>query len=373
MNLVFREVTEAQERDAVARLRYRIHVAELGKRPAEADHVREMLVDAHDRDSVLLAAFDGDAPVGTVRLTPGAVITPDSAWWHFYQFDEFYDYRSCARSVTSRLMVLPELRGTVVAAQLLAMAYQRGRELGTVFNFMHCAPGLVAIHEQMGFRRYTNGARDPEVGYRIPMVLVADDCSYLSSQRSPFASLSLKYPADPRNAAWFTQRFGTRCGLSTARTLGVARFAELIAESCGQNRSRALTGLDDDELAVVLESAVLHHFDPQFRVLKRGDRGGDLFLILQGEVTVGANASSTHSPAAVIGPGDSFDEYAYLGGGPCGADVTALAAVTAISLSHESFGKLQRKHPALAFRLVLNLALAASHRFEITHLQELAA
>ena len=56
MSLVFREVAEAQERDAVARLRYRIHVAELGKRPAEADHVREMLVDACDHDSVLLAA-----------------------------------------------------------------------------------------------------------------------------------------------------------------------------------------------------------------------------------------------------------------------------------------------------------------------------
>ena len=369
MNLVFREVTEAPERDAVARLRYRIHVAELGKRPAEADHAREMLVDRHDDDSVLLAAFDGNAPVGTVRLTPGTAIPPGSAWWSFYQFDAYADYDDHARSVTSRLMVLPELRGTLVAAQLLAMAYQRGRELGTVFNFMHCAPCLVAVHEQMGFRRYTNGAQDPEVGYRIPMVLVADDRSYLSSQRSPFAGLSLKYPADPGNAAWFTQRFGTGCALSTARTLGAARFMALVAESSAQ----ALAGLAGDQLAVVLESAVFHRFEPGFRVLKRGDRGGDLFLILRGQVAAGANDGSARQHIALIGPGDSFGEYAYLGGDTCNADITALSPVTAISLSHESFGKLQRKHPALAFRLVLNLAMAASHRFEVTTLQELAA
>ncbi|MCX7061970.1 MAG: GNAT family N-acetyltransferase [Gammaproteobacteria bacterium] len=369
MKLVFHEVTEAPERDAVARLRYRIHVAELGKRPLEADHDREMLIDRHDADSVLLAAFDGDTPVGTVRLTPGTAIPNGSAWWRFYQFDAFSQYDDRARSVTSRLMVLPELRGTLVAAQLLAMAYQRGRELGTIFNFMHCAPGLVAVHEQMGFRRYTNGADDPDVGYRIPMVLIADDRTYLSSQRSPFAGLSLKYPADPGNALWFMQRFGARCGLSTARTLGVARFMELIAECSAQ----ALTGLNGDELTIILESAVLHHFEPGFRVLKRGDRGGDLFLILSGQVTVGQNVSSARQPIASIGPGDCFGDYAYLGGGTCNADITALSEVMAISLSRESFEKLQRKHPALAFRLVLNLAVAASHRFEVTTSQELAA
>lgn len=373
MNLVFREVASAMELDAVARLRYRIHVAELGKRPVGTDHVREMLIDNHDHDSVLLAAFDGDTPVGTVRLTPGSAIRPDSAWWHFYQFDAFSNYDDQTRSVTSRLMVLSELRGTLVAAQLLAMAYERGREFGTIFNFMHCAPGLVAVHEQMGFRRYTTGARDLEVGYRIPMVLVADDRPYLSSQRSPFAGLSLKYPADPGNAAWFTQHFGTRCAKSTARTLGITHFIKLMVDSSARSRSRALAGLDDDELAVVFESAVLHHFETGFRVLRRGDRGGDLFLILQGQVTVGAANSPARSLAAVIGPGDSFGEYAYLGGETCSVDITALQPVTAISLSHESFEKLQRKHPTLAFRLVLNLALAASHRFEITTLQELPA
>lgn len=99
----------------------------------------------------------------------------------------------------------------------------------------------------------------------------------------------------------------------------------------------------DDVVAVSSRSTLA----PGQTLLREGDPGDDVLLVLEGEasVTVGGLAVGR------IGPGDCVGEMALLDGAPRSATVTSSSALRALVVPAERFRALLEAHPAVAQRL----------------------
>ena len=356
MDISFRLVDDRETFDQVTKLRYRVSIGELGKHCSNADHARAAIADELDAASSILVAHDGDQLIATARLTPAAALAPDSPWRAFYDLPRFSTYPDANLSITSRFVVDPDYRGTPVGARLLGMAYERGRSIGTIFNFMHCAPGLVPIYEAMGFQRYGSGKIDPDVGFRIPMVLVADDVARLDRIGTPLAALARRFPSDSSNARWFLESFGSSADPSSARALGVEAFTRRVLAHLPDPRDILLDGLTPEQVRATIERGVLHRLDRHEHLIRNGDRDRDISLVLDGLVEVDASAGAPASPR-LVGKGAVIGERSFLANVPRDINVRAAEKTTLLSIGAESLQRFAHEQPQTAYRLVLNIAV----------------
>ncbi len=110
-------------------------------------------------------------------------------------------------------------------------------------------------------------------------------------------------------------------------------------------------------------------FRPGETICKEGEKGGTLYLIESGAVTVEKKAfegEATSKVVARLGAGEFFGEMAFLQGLPHSATVTAKEESTLLLLSRSTLDDLIRKEPASAVNEVLNVAMGLSGRLRST-------
>ena len=153
-----------EDRERIFRFRYDVYVTEMGKSPAEADHQKKIIRDELDDDAHLLYAEDQGQIVGTVRLNCRSKKKFPDVWEQRYDLEKFAPSFGDHISMTSRMMVAKDYRGSSVPAALVGAVYSAGREMGSKFDFCNCAPSLLEFYEQIGFRRFTDGFMDEDNG-----------------------------------------------------------------------------------------------------------------------------------------------------------------------------------------------------------------
>ena len=161
-----------EDRERIFRFRYDVYVTEMGKSPAEADHQKKIIRDELDDDAHLLYAEDEGQIVGTVRLNCRSKKKFPDVWEQRYDLEKFAPSFGDHISMTSRMMVAKDYRGSSVPAALVGAVYSAGREMGSKFDFCNCAPSLLEFYEQIGFRRFTDGFMDEDNGYHVPLVML---------------------------------------------------------------------------------------------------------------------------------------------------------------------------------------------------------
>ena len=97
--------------------------------------------------------------------------------------------------------------------------------------------------------------------------------------------------------------------------------------------------------------------------VRRGDRDSSLFVATMGlfEVTVPTNDGEQR--ARWIRPGELFGELAFFDHQPRSADVRAVEASEAVSMTPAGFDRLRLAKPQLALRFALDLGRVLSERF----------
>jgi N-acyl-L-homoserine lactone synthetase len=171
----------------VYRLRYRVHVVELGKPYVDSDHSRQELHDALDPFStVLLTCRDGIA-VGTHRVTPAEAPGFRELYGASLRLGLFPDGAWPTLAYASRLVVDASLRGRGrVAIALMVALYEHARSTGVTVCVCHTRPSLVDLLRRVGWRRYAPPFVHRESAtVQVPMILVADDLAYLERIGSP--------------------------------------------------------------------------------------------------------------------------------------------------------------------------------------------
>jgi PPM family protein phosphatase len=114
------------------------------------------------------------------------------------------------------------------------------------------------------------------------------------------------------------------------------------------------------ELVQVMNRLTAQSYEPGERIIREGDPGDGLYVLLEGcvEVTRGG------SELAVLGSGTHFGEMALLNERPRSATVTARDRTRLMKMSREAFNDLIRQHATLAVKLLWTFAQVLAARLD---------
>jgi CRP-like cAMP-binding protein/anti-anti-sigma regulatory factor len=128
--------------------------------------------------------------------------------------------------------------------------------------------------------------------------------------------------------------------------------------------SVGITGRALDTLAATLERHELAEGDPLFHEADPGDR---IYIIARGVVTITIRRfGGEQSRIVTMAPGAVVGESAFLDGGPRAGTAIAVEPAVVYVLTRDALARLEARDPAVAARLLVNLARQLSMRLRAT-------
>jgi len=137
-------------------------------------------------------------------------------------------------------------------------------------------------------------------------------------------------------------------------------------------RVRILAGFSDPQLQHFAQFTELQRVPQWTVIVKQGERGDSMYLILEGELRVRLMAGGKETILATLGPGEFFGDMALFDHGPRSADVIANVDSTVLRISSANFATLTEEAPDLAapFLLAASKTLAARIRSDNKRLRD---
>jgi flavin reductase (DIM6/NTAB) family NADH-FMN oxidoreductase RutF len=117
-------------------------------------------------------------------------------------------------------------------------------------------------------------------------------------------------------------------------------------------RAPVFSSLPPEILDAITAEGDERTFEPGELVVREGEAGEELFVILDGEARVERNGS----PLATFGAGEFFGEIAVFDGRPRTADVVAVSALRALAISRDVIREALTKEPRAAWEMLEKLA-----------------
>jgi flavin reductase (DIM6/NTAB) family NADH-FMN oxidoreductase RutF len=117
-------------------------------------------------------------------------------------------------------------------------------------------------------------------------------------------------------------------------------------------RAPVFSLLPPEILAAITAEGVERIFEPGEFVVREGDPGDELFVIVEGD----ARVERKGSPLATFGPGEFFGEIAVIDGRPRSADVVAASPLRALVISRELVRDTVEREPRAAWAMLEVLA-----------------
>lgn len=102
------------------------------------------------------------------------------------------------------------------------------------------------------------------------------------------------------------------------------------------------------ELVRVLNLTRVRTYEPGAEIVRQGDDGDELFIVLTGKVQVESNSA----PLAVLKPGEAFGEMALIDKAPRSADVRALEPTSMLTIRRRGFFDIIRTDHPIAVKLL---------------------
>jgi len=367
-----------EDRQRVYRFRYTIYVNEMGKRDLSyADHEGKILTDDLDESGTLFYAESGGAVVATLRRNQVGGNDLPAEYRDIYDLPSFAEFPPSVLSFSSRLMIARDMRGSPTLAKLLVTAYEHGITQGVLFDFCNCSPGLVDLYEHLGYRRYTDNFIDPDVGYRVPMVLVAHDEHHLRRVRSPLLRRlrSLRAQIDTTNgtAGWFRRTFPASSRV-TASMLKGENFWAFLADKLRPSPTESVPLLEDlsvDEAQTLLHKGTVLQCRQGERIIRINDVSSEMYLVLSGLIEVRSETGKTS--IAVFGPGQIIGEIGCILGCERTGNVVAVDDSEILVISRAHIERLIANQPQLAAKTLMNLSRVLCERLVASIRVRLAA
>lgn len=111
-------------------------------------------------------------------------------------------------------------------------------------------------------------------------------------------------------------------------------------------RSHLFKSLDDAGREHLLESGFVMRFDAGDMILREGDRGETMYLVMEGTVRVETRSATNNAlQLADLGRGACVGEVSVLTGSPRTATVTALTPVTAVTFARHRILRVLDENP----------------------------
>jgi len=113
-------------------------------------------------------------------------------------------------------------------------------------------------------------------------------------------------------------------------------------------RVKILAGLSDAQLERLAQLMELQRVAQWTVIVKQGEHGDAMYLILEGELRVRLIASGKETILSTLGPGEFFGDMALFDHGPRSADVVANVDSTVLKITAPAFEELAKVAPDLA-------------------------
>ncbi|UJR86524.1 Hypothetical protein I5071_86190 [Sandaracinus amylolyticus] len=110
-------------------------------------------------------------------------------------------------------------------------------------------------------------------------------------------------------------------------------------------RSHLFKSLDDAGRQHLLASGFVMRFDDGDVILREGDPGDTMYVVMEGTVRVETRTPTGTLQLAELGRGACVGEVSVLSGGPRTATVTAITPVTAVTFARHRIERLLAEHP----------------------------
>ena len=120
--------------------------------------------------------------------------------------------------------------------------------------------------------------------------------------------------------------------------------------------------LNERELLRVMQVAEVIGFDADDVVVREGERGDELFIVISGML----NILRGEQILSEVGPGEHFGEMALIRSSPRSATVTALARSELIAIRRSDFFEILRKEHELAVKLLWQFLGVLADRLDQT-------
>jgi CRP-like cAMP-binding protein/predicted GNAT family N-acyltransferase len=358
-----------EEREKLYQFRYRVYVDELGLSPPEADHARRRLCDALDGPAISLVLLQDGEVVGSLRVLYLADVPDPSPLVDKFRLEPaLAEFGPGALGTTSRFIVDPKFRGGTAIFRLMEAAFVEAQTRGMRLNYGDCSPHLLPFYEHMGYRRYTRAYNDAGYGFKVPILMLIGDRARFERVRSPLARVARRYPDDATARAWFERTYSEYLGLESAAFVSESVFFDLLASRVAADPLHGLAplhGLDRAEAERFLAQATTVQSAPGDRIIRQGERGDTLYILLSGVAEVVLDEQPDVA-AAVLGVGDPFGEIGFLTSEPRTANVVARSPCEVLVLSGSFLQRFIAHEPAIAAKVLLNLSRVLAGRLALT-------
>ena len=116
-------------------------------------------------------------------------------------------------------------------------------------------------------------------------------------------------------------------------------------------RSDLFGALDEAEVNQVADELVERHFAAGQDVVRQGDEGSSMFVVVDGLLNVFVESAGIEQKVAQLEPGEMFGEMSLLTGAPRAATVRVATACTLYEIQQATFASILEHRPELTQRL----------------------
>jgi CRP-like cAMP-binding protein len=127
-------------------------------------------------------------------------------------------------------------------------------------------------------------------------------------------------------------------------------------------RVKILAEMSDEDLTRFLSFMEVQTARQWTPIVRQGERGDSMFLVLDGEVRVRLLIDNKETTLVTLGPGDFFGEVSLFDQGPRSADVIANSDAVLLKICHKAFANLSQTAPELAAPVLIGIGKTLTAR-----------
>lgn len=349
-----------QQKEKIYHARFKIESKEMKNNSPQSAKDYDSIKYDYEDDAIIIYAESDEEIIAALSVNFFQAPVNDFLAKNFLT-EKFLEYGD-GLSYSSNLIVDPKWKATAILGKLLNAFYHILRRKNIKFDFTDCAPSLVQFYEHLGYRRYKENFFDEKKGFRIPLVLLVEDFIYLEKLRSPFTKIAAASSKDENIDEWFNANFPAYIGVMSERMMPMKDFWSFLANRISDDSVPLLKDLTDEEVKKFLMSGIVLKSKKGDRIVRKGDIGNELFVILKGAVEVLGSRDGKEFPIAVLGKGEIFGEMGFLSQTERSADVVALSDLEVLVVNQSFLRKAMNSMPNTANKILFNLSIILCER-----------
>jgi hypothetical protein len=167
----------------------------------------------------------------------------------------------------------------------------------------------------------------------------------------------------PETSMFFRRRAAAAAAAASAAAPGGATADAPDKPNTGAlRRVKIFADLTDDQLGQLNRYITIAPFRQWTEIVKQGEPGDAMFLLLEGEVRVRLMIAGKETTLTTMGPGEFFGEISLFDDGPRSADIVANKDSVLLKIEIPNFHKLVAEHPDIAAPLLMAIGRTLTSR-----------